>query len=391
MISEYMKQSMANGSVIREMFEAGARMRKELGDANVFDFSLGNPDLKPPAVMLKTATDRLNSSIHGYMDNAGYPDVREKIATDYNRRYGTDACGKHIVMTVGAAGALNVVLKTLLNPGDEVLCFTPYFGEYHFYAENHGGVLKPVATDEDFLPDTEALRRAVNPRTRAVIINTPNNPTGVVYPEEILRDLSDTLREESRRIGHPIYLISDEPYREILYDGKSHHSLLRFYDDALICYSYSKSASLPGERIGYVLAGPRADGVEEVVAAMKTANRILGFVNAPSLFQTVIGEHPDACSDLETYARNRAVLTDLLSRQGWDYITPQGAFYLFLKSPVPDEKAFCKRAAESGLLIVPSSAFGVSGYARIAYCVSEDMIRRSEAAFSELKRFYDTK
>ncbi|MDO5695314.1 MAG: pyridoxal phosphate-dependent aminotransferase [Eubacteriales bacterium] len=385
MISRYMKEKLSGGSVIRAMFEAGAKMRKERGDENVFDFSLGNPALELPSEITE-AVKRLSDEpgIHAYMPNAGYADVRTAIATDYNRRFDTKLMAEDLVMTVGAAGALNVFLKTVINPGDEIIVPAPYFVEYGFYAENVGAILRVVPTDANFRPDMDALRAAVTSKTKVLITNSPNNPTGVVYTADELSAIAEILTDAP----HTVYWISDEPYREIIYDDAVQASIFNYYRNSVVAYSYSKSLSLPGERIGYLAVHPDIDDGDDMRRALVTANRILGFVNAPALFQRLVGMYPGMTCDTTFYKRNRDLLLGVMDRCGFHYTRPEGAFYLFVDAPVPDEAAFCARAMDFGLLMVPSSAFGVPGRVRLAYCVAPDMIRRSEQAFWGLASAY---
>lgn len=388
MISEAMQRMTENNSVIRAMFEEGKQMAARYGAENVYDFSLGNPNIAPPAAVTEAAIDILRHEdpmlVHGYMSNAGYEDVRRAVAGSLNRRFGTAYGPQELLMTVGAAGGLNVVLKVLLNPGDEVVVFAPYFVEYNNYIANYGGVTVVIPPDTaSFQPDLAALERAVTPRTRAVLINTPNNPTGVIYPAETLAALAGVLRRKSAEFGAPVYLLSDEPYRELAYDGAEVPWVPSFYDDTVVCYSWSKSLSLPGERIGYLLMPDSLDGVEQIQQAAAIAGRILGFVNAPSLMQRVAARCVDEQTDLAAYARNRALLYDGLTALGFSCVYPAGAFYLFMKTP-EDESAFVARAKKHRLLLVPGSSFACPGYVRIAYCVSPDTIRRSMAAFRAL-------
>ena len=323
------------------------------------------------------------------MSNAGYDDVRAKIASSLNARFGTNYEGGGVVMTVGAAGGLNVVLKSLLDDGDEVIVVSPYFGEYRCYAANFGGKLVEVPALADFMPDCAAIEAAVGERTKAVIVNTPNNPTGAVYGADVLKELAQALERASKRAGRPVYLISDEPYRELVYGGAVQPYVGAYYRNTLTCYSYSKSLSLAGERIGYIAIRPDADGYDELCAACGVATRILGFVNAPSLMQRVIARCVDVKPDVEFYDRNRELFESVLDEAGFEYVKPQGAFYLFVKAPDGDEAKFCARAKERGILIVPSTSFGVKGYARAAYCVSPAKIEGSREAFKALAASYN--
>lgn len=389
MISEKMEAYVNNSSAIRAMFEEGKRLSSIYGAENVYDFSLGNPNLPAPKEV-KEAIERILEEedpvfLHGYMSNSGYEDVRAAVADSLNRRFGTAFQEENIIMTVGAAGGMNVIMKTLLNPGDEVLTFAPYFGEYRAYVTNYDGILVVVpANTADFQPDLKAFADRITPKTKAVIVNTPNNPTGVIYSEETIRGLADILRRKQQEYGTSIYLISDEPYRELAYDGNEVPYLTKYYDNTIVGYSFSKSLSLPGERIGYLVLPDALDDGDAVRSAANVATRILGYVNAPSLFQRVIMHCLDAQVDMEYYNRNREALYQGLQKVGLDCIKPQGAFYLFVKSPMEDEKEFCAAAKKHNILLVPGSSFDCPGYVRLAYCVSHEMIQRSLPHFAEL-------
>ena len=389
MIAEKMRPLVQNNSAIRAMFEEGKRLVAIYGAENVFDFSLGNPNVPAPEAVKKAVIDILDEEestfVHGYMSNAGYEDVRETIADSLNQRFGTSFHMENIIMTVGAASGLNILLKTLLDPGDEVITFAPYFLEYGNYVRNYDGSLVVVpANTVDFQPDLHAFRELIGPKTKAVIINSPNNPTGVIYSEETLTRLGRILEEESKRIGHPIVLLSDEPYRELAYDGAVVPYVTRYYKDTAVCYSYSKSLSLPGERIGYVAIPDEMTEAREVTAAAVIANRVLGSVNAPSLFQRVIKRCIHEKVNVEAYDRNRHLLYESLIGFGFSCVKPEGAFYLFLKSPMEDEKAFCEVCKEHHVLVVPGSSFACAGYVRISYCVSYEQIQRSLPAFKKI-------
>ncbi|MBQ9563821.1 MAG: pyridoxal phosphate-dependent aminotransferase [Lachnospiraceae bacterium] len=393
MISEKMKGFVQNNSVIRAMFEEGRIMAAKFGEENVYDFSLGNPSVEPPKeiseAIVRIATQEKPNFVHGYMSNSGYEDVRRTIAESLNRRFGTDFAAKNILMTVGAAGGLNVILKTLINPGDEVVVFAPYFVEYRNYVRNYDGVIVEVSPDtETFQPNLEEFAQKLTPATKAVIVNTPNNPTGVVYSEETIVKLADILRAKEEEFGTSIYLISDEPYRELVYDGQEPPYLTKYYHNAVVGYSFSKSLSLPGERIGYLVMPDTLDDAENVIAAAAIANRILGFVNAPSLMQRVVAECIDAKVDIEAYRRNRDLLCETLAEAGFTCAKPDGAFYLFVKAPDEDDKAFTAKAKEQRLLIVPGSSFACAGYCRVAYCVSYEMIQRSVPSWKALAASY---
>lgn len=393
MIAKQMEELVKGSSVIRAMFEEGKKMAEQYGKENVYDFSLGNPSVEPPDEVRQAVIDIVNEEepnvLHGYMNNSGYEDVRQTIAESLNERFGTRFSGKNIVMTVGAAGGLSVALKTLLDPGDEVIVFAPFFGEYRNYVANAGGNTVVVPPDTDtFMPDMEEFGKRITERTKAVIINTPNNPTGVVYSESVLRELADVLMGKQKEFGTDIYLISDEPYRELVYGGITVPYVTKYYDNTIVGYSYSKSLSLPGERIGYLVIPDEAADAEQVMAAANVATRILGFVNAPSLQQRVIARCIHAKVDVEVYDKNRRILVENLRKCGFECAEPDGAFYLFVKSLEEDDVAFAARAKEFHLLVVPGSSFACPGYVRIAYCVDYDMIVRALPAFEKLAASY---
>ena len=393
MISEKMKPLLKNNSAIRAMFEEGKRLASIYGAENVYDFSLGNPNVPAPEEVNQAIRDVLDEEkstfVHGYMSNSGYEDVREAIAQSLNRRFGTDFGQGNILMVVGAASGLNVILKTILNPGDEVITFAPYFLEYRCYVSNYDGVLVVVSPNtETFQPNLKEFEEKISARTKAVIINTPNNPTGVVYSAQTLEAMAGILRDKEKEFGHPIVLISDEPYRELAYDGVEVPYVTKFYDDTVVCYSYSKSLSLPGERIGYILVPDELEDHGDMYAAVCGAGRALGYVCAPSLFQHVIAACAGQVSDLGVYRENRELLYGSLTEYGYECVYPDGAFYLFVKALEEDANAFCERAKKYELLLVPGDDFGAPGYVRIAYCVTTDQIRRSLPAFRALAEEY---
>ena len=393
MIAEKMKPYVKNNSAIRMMFEEGNRLRAIYGPENVFDFSLGNPSVPAPDCVRQAIIDLVNEEeptvLHGYMSNAGFEDVRQTIAESLNRRFGTSFAAKNLIMTVGAASGLNVAFKTILNPGEEVIVFAPYFLEYGAYVRNYDGVLVEISPDTTtFQPNLAEFEQKITPKTRAVIVNTPHNPTGVVYSEETIKKLSAILEAKQKEFGSVIYLISDEPYRELAYDGVEVPYLTKYYNNTVVGYSYSKSLSLPGERIGYLVIPDEADGSEELISAATIANRTLGCVNAPSLIQKVVAKCVDAKTDLAAYDKNRQALYNGLKECGFECIKPQGAFYLFVKSPVPNEKEFCEAAKKYNILIVPGSSFACPGYVRLAYCVSHETIVNSLPKFKELAKEY---
>lgn len=389
MIAEKMIPFVQNNSAIRTMFEEGNRLKKQYGADKVYDFSLGNPSVPAPDCVREAIVDLANNEdpviLHGYMNNAGFEDVRETIAQSLNRRFGTDFSAKNLIITVGAASGLNVILKTVLNPGEEVIVFAPYFLEYGAYVKNYDGKLVEISPDtETFQPDLEELERKITANTRAVIVNSPHNPTGVIYSEDTIKALAAILEKKQKEYGSVIYLISDEPYRELAYDGAEVPYLTKYYKNTVVGYSYSKSLSLPGERIGYLVIPDDLEDSETVIAAAGIANRILGSVNAPSLMQKVIARCVDAEVDVAAYDKNRLALYNGLTACGFQCIKPQGAFYLFVKSPVADEKEFCEAGKKYNILMVPGSSFACPGYVRLAYCVSYETIINSLPEFKKL-------
>ena len=371
------------------MFEEGSRLASIYGAENVFDFSIGNPSVTPPDEVRQAITEILSEenplTVHGYMNNSGYPEVRQAIAEHLNRQHNCCLSSENIVMTCGAARGLNVVLKTLLNPGDEVIVFSPFFGEYANYIHNFDGRMVVVPTNpETFLPEIPRLEAAITARTRALILNTPNNPTGVIYPAELLAEIAHLLTQKEQEFGSPIYVISDEPYREIVYDDAKVPYVLDYFRNGVIGYSYSKSLSLPGERIGYLVVNNKMDDLENILAALNVATRILGFVNAPSLFQKVVARIQDVQVDADIYRQNRDLLYEHLTGLGFSCVKPQGAFYLFPEAPGGDDKAFCELAKQYHILLVPGSSFGCPGHFRLSYCVSREQILRSLPAFEQL-------
>ena len=389
MIAEKMKPYVKNNSAIRMMFEEGNRLRAIYGADKVYDFSLGNPSVPAPECVKEAIIDLVNevepTVLHGYMSNAGFEDVRQTIAESLNRRFGTKFAAKNLIMTVGAASGLNVIFKTILNPEEEVIVFAPYFLEYGAYVRNFDGKLVEISPDTTtFQPNLEEFEQKITAKTRAVIVNTPHNPTGVVYSEETIKKLAAILEKKQKEFGSVIYLISDEPYRELAYDGVEVPYLTKYYDNTIVGYSYSKSLSLPGERIGYLVIPDEVTDSEDVKSAASVATRILGFVNAPSLMQRVVAKCVDAQVNLEAYDKNRKVIYEGLTKLGFECVKPEGAFYLFVKSPVEDETVFCEAAKKHNILMVPASSFGCPGYVRIAYCVSYETIVNSLPHFAEV-------
>ena len=393
-ISTEMERLLATGSTLRAMFEEGKKMRKEFGAENVYDFSLGNPSVPAPAELneaMKEVIDTTDSMmLHGYMSNAGYEISREAIAEDLNKRFGTHFAMQNVTMTVGAANALVIAMKILLNPGDEVVVFAPFFLEYRNYIADFGGVTKVVPPNPPtFMPDMKAFADTITEKTRAVIINNPNNPTGVVYDEETIKAIAKVMEEAEVKYGRPIFLISDEPYREIVYDGAEVPFLTPYYKNTLVCYSYSKSMSVPGERIGYLLIPDEAQESERIIAASAIGVRVLGCVNAPSLQQLAIIKVLDKRTDIGVYAKNRKALMDALDAAGLEYAEPKGTFYMFVKTPVEDDNEFVAKAKEEFHVLCSSgAAFDCPGYVRFAYCVDYDMIVRATPAIKALGHAY---
>ena len=387
MTAKSMMPYVQGNSAIRAMFEEGARLAEKYGKENVYDFSLGNPSVPAPTEVNQAICDIIKEEdtlmVHGYnQSNSGYEDVRQTVAEHLNRLHGTSFTAQNIIMTVGAASGLNVAIKTLVDPGEEILAFAPYFVEYGNYAANHGVSLKAVPADtKTFQPNIETMTEMITEKTRAVIINSPNNPTGVVYSEETLKKMAAVLSEKSKEIGHEIYIISDEPYRELAYDGIAVPYVTKYYRNTVVGYSWSKSLSLPGERIGYLVIPSELDDFENAIQAANIANRVLGYVNAPTLIQRVAARCIDCTTDIEAYDKNRKALYDGLTELGYECIFPEGAFYLFVKSPVEDDTEFCAMAKKHNILVVPGKSFACPGYVRIAYCVSYDTIVNSMPAF----------
>jgi aspartate aminotransferase len=383
-ISEKVSGFMEKSSWIRKMFEEGIRLKKQFGEENVFDLSLGNPVIEPPeevqAALVQAAKD-ISPGLHRYMPNAGLQDVREAIAKTLSNESQVSLSANDLVMVCGAAGGLNITLKTLLDEGDEVLIFAPYFVEYLFYADNHGGKAVAVKTHDNFMLDMDALKGALSEKTKAVIVNSPNNPTGVVYSREELKQLTEILKAHSEKTGKAVYLISDDPYQKITFDGVEAVNILELYENSIYITSHSKDIALPGERIGFVAVHPKCEDAGNLMAGLIFSNRVLGFVNAPALIQRVVKNVQGVTVDVEQYKKKRDYLYGELTRIGYDVVKPQGAFYFFPKSPIDDEVEFVKKLAEKKVLVVPGRGFGCPGYFRISYCLPDSVIEGSIAGF----------
>lgn len=389
MICEKMVGLVNGSSAIRAMFEEGKKMAAIYGAENVYDFSLGNPNVAPPEKVKESVIDLIENDdpihLHGYMSNTGFESTRSAVAESLNKKYGTNYDAGNIIMTVGAASGLNVVFRSLLNPGDEVIVFAPYFAEYRNYVANYDGVLVEISPNtENFQPKLEEFAMKITPKTKCVLVNSPNNPTGVVYSDDTYKQMAVILEEKQKEFGTDIYLVTDEPYRELVYGDIEVPYVPDYYRNTIVGYSFSKSLSLPGERIGYLVIPSEISDFEQVYAAAGVANRILGYVNAPSMFQLVIERCLEETTDISYYERNRNTLYEGLSKLGFECVKPDGAFYLFVKSPIEDEKVFSDMAKKYHILIVPGSGFGCPGYVRIAYCVSYETIVNSLPHFAEL-------
>lgn len=393
MLNEKMAALGNNRSTIRELFEYGNKRAAVVGRENVLDFSLGNPNVPAPdavreAILAEAAGDPV--ALHGYTSAQGAADVRKALVADINRRFGTDYTGDSLYLTAGAAAALSCAFKAIACPGDEFVVLAPYFPEYLMFIESGAGAKAVVVPPSiaDFQINFDALEKVLNEHTKAVVINSPNNPSGAVYSEQTIRQLAELLREKEAQFGHPIYLVSDEPYREIVYDGVQTPFVPTYYDDTIVCYSYSKSLSLPGERIGYVLVPPQAADSADLYAAVCGAGRALGYVCAPSMFQRVAARCTGLTSDITVYQTNRDLLFDGLTSMGYTCVKPQGAFYMFPQTLEPDDHAFCERAKKYDLLVVPGADFGAPGHMRISYCVQTETIRRALPLFEKLAKEY---
>ena len=383
-VSKKMNTFAQSSSWIRKMFEEGARLKAEFGAENVFDFSLGNPDLPPPPQFQKTLANLAANEapgVHAYMPNGGYPFVRDAVAAQLSIEQGITLSRDEMLMTCGAAGGLNVVLKALLDPEDEVIILAPFFVEYKFYVDNHGGVSKVVPTDSEFNLDLDAITSAINEKTKAILINSPNNPTGQIYSKESLAELGNVLTAASEKYNSTIYLIADEPYRKIVFDDHEVPSILLTYQNSMVVSSYSKDLSLPGERIGYIAVHPEIADKNALLEALTLGNRILGFVNAPALMQRVVAELQGATVDNSIYTRRRETFCRILSDAGYQFMPPKGAFYIFPKSPLDDDVEFVRILQEQKILAVPGKGFGAPGYFRLAFCVEDAVIERSAEPF----------
>jgi len=390
-LSDRIKASMAEGSWIRRMFEEGTIFKRQHGDQNVFDLSLGNPVMEPPPQFheeLRKLANNPQPGMHRYMPNAGYGETRAAVAEHFSQESGVSFSSDDIIMSCGAAGACNVALMTLLNPGDEVIIFVPYFVEYKNYIENYGGIPRLLPTDEHFLPKLDAFEAAIGPRTRVVIVNSPNNPTGAVYDAGLLQALSDSIRKKEAQFGAPIYIISDEAYRRLVYDGIKFHFPLRHHANCITIASHSKDLALPGERIGYIAVHPECVDHEDLLNGLTFCTRTLGFVNAPALMQNLLRHLQGVSVSIAEYQKKRDLIYNALSGMGYSIVKPQGAFYVFPRTPIADDVAFVEEMREHLVLVVQGSAFGSPGYFRASFCVDNDTIEGSLDAFSKLARKY---
>ncbi len=392
MLNEQMYEYGSKSSVIRELFAYGLERRKIVGEDKVYDFSIGNPSIPAPAEVKEALLELLEEpaeALHGYSPAAGDPEVRKTLADSVNRKFGTRYTADNFYMTVGAAASLSIIVKALTRPGDEYITFAPFFPEYAVWVETADAKLVVTPADTaDFQIDFEAFEKLLSPKMKGIILNSPNNPSGVVYSEETIQRLSELLAKKQKEYGTSIYLITDEPYREIVYDGMEVPFVPNYYKNTLVCYSYSKSLSLPGERIGYIIVPDEADDGKKVMAAVAGAGRAFGYVCAPVLFQKAIARCVDVPCDVSAYKKNRDLLYHGLTDLGYECVRPQGAFYLFVKSPEPDAKAFSERAKKYDVLVVPGDSFGCTGYVRVSYCVSEQTIKDALPVFAEIMKEY---
>ena len=384
-VSKKIQNFMESSSWIRKMFEEGIKLKKEFGENNIFDLSLGNPVMEPPSELIKKLITNVldkKSGTHRYMPNSGFPETRRAIADSLKAECKISFNENHIVMVCGAAGGLNITLKTILDPGDKVIIFAPFFVEYVFYAHNHGGKTVTVPTLKDFTPDFEAFGKAIDKKTKAVIINSPNNPTGVVYSRQTLKKIAEILRKKSEEIKHPIYLISDDPYKKIIFDGVEAPNICEFYENSIYITSHSKDLAIPGERIGFVALHPECKQATQVMEGLVFCNRVLGFVNAPALMQRTITDLQSVQIDVKQYKNKRDFLLKELNKIGYKIIKPQGAFYMFPESPIKDDTKFCKLLASKKVLTVPGKGFGQSGYFRLSYCFPDSVLEGSISGFN---------
>lgn len=394
-VSDRVKKGMEVGSWIRRMFEEGAAMKKKVGAENVVDLSLGNPIMEPPPELkreIKRLADNPFPRMHAYMENAGYPETRAAVAKQLARETGIGITEKDVIMAVGAAGAINVALKTILDPGDEVIIFIPWFVDYFNYVENHDGVVKLVHTDENYLPRLDELEKSIGPRTKAVLINSPNNPTGTVYSKELLRQMGEILRKKETEHGHAIFIVSDEPYKKIIYDGLEYPSPLNAHRHSIIATSHSKDLSIPGERIGFIALHPESNDHDELITGFVFCTRVLGFINAPAFMQNVVRHIQDVTIPVAEYQRHRDFIYDNLVRMGYQVNKPQGAFYIFPKCPIDDDVAFIHELQqEHRVLAVPGIAFGTLGYFRLVYCTDDRTLERSLPGLEAMAKKYGLK
>jgi aspartate aminotransferase len=383
-IAQKIKHYMESASWIRDMFEEGIRLKQQHGEDNIFDFSLGNPVMEPPPAFHATLRQLLKDpppGMHRYMPNVGYAETRAAVAAQLTKETGVAFTAEHIVMCVGAAAGINVVLKTLLDPGDEVVFFSPYFVEYHFYVDYHGGVAKVVPTDAHFDLDLEALEAALTPRSKVVLINSPNNPTGVIYPATTLKQLGELLQRKEQEFNTKIYLLSDEPYKKLIYGGLKYPEIYLHHPDSMSVTSHAKDLALPAERIGYIAVNPECADLTDLISGMSFTTRTMGFVNAPALMQRALVHLQGVTVDMQRYERQRNFFCDTLSAMGYQLVRPQGAFYIFPKSPIEDDVAFVKALQAKHILTVPGRGFGTPGHFRIAYCVEDRTIERAMDGF----------
>ncbi|MXY20527.1 MAG: pyridoxal phosphate-dependent aminotransferase [Dehalococcoidia bacterium] len=385
-VSNKIRGLLEQGSWIRRMFEEGIALKQQFGDENVFDLSLGNPILEPPDEFfeeLRRIVEDPSPGMHRYMPNSGYPETRAAVASQLAEETGLNFTADELIMTCGAGGALNVVLKTLFDPGDEVVIFAPYFVEYFFYADNHGGTCSVVPPDENFLPDMDALEEAIGERTRAVLINSPNNPTGVLYTDETLAEISEVIRKKELEHGIEIFLVSDEPYRRLLFDGLEYPHIFHHHVRSIVATSHSKDLALPGERIGYIAVHPEYEDGVELMDGLVFCNRTLGFVNAPALMQHIVAKLQSVTVDVGEYQSKRDFMYDSLTEIGYDLVKPQGAFYMFPKSPIDDDVEFVAELQKRNVLVVPGRGFGMPGHFRISFCVTDETLSGSIPGFKE--------